>query len=169
MWSVSDRRGTVPASRKMCSGLKDSVTKSCKFISRVKHFKHSFMLAHPQLDHSSFSLSTEAHKRIFTKGKSVIFARGTPPRFFINFHTLCRADIQRHFGMNAICSNSCACAALFSSSTFMGGRASSKSREVLFFFSEACPLSQVLTYPLTNVLSTLASLQKLRCDQRHLR
>ena len=28
--------GTVRASRKMCSGLKGSVTKSCNFISRVK-------------------------------------------------------------------------------------------------------------------------------------
>ena len=36
MWSVVRQKGTVRASRKMCSWLKDSVTKSCKFISGVK-------------------------------------------------------------------------------------------------------------------------------------
>ena len=35
MWSAVREKGTVRASRKMCSGLKGSVTKSCKFISRV--------------------------------------------------------------------------------------------------------------------------------------
>ena len=39
MWSVVRQKETVRASRKMCSGLKDSVTKSCKFISREKHNK----------------------------------------------------------------------------------------------------------------------------------
>ena len=37
MWSVVRLKETVRASRKMCSGLKNSITKSCKFISRVKH------------------------------------------------------------------------------------------------------------------------------------
>ena len=45
MWSVVRQQGTVRASRKMCSGLKGSVTKSSKFISRVKHQKQRFMLA----------------------------------------------------------------------------------------------------------------------------
>ena len=39
------QKGTVCASRKMCSGLKESVTKSCKFISRVKHHKQRVLLA----------------------------------------------------------------------------------------------------------------------------
>ena len=39
MWSVVRQKETVRASRKVCSGMKDSVTKSCKFISRVKHHK----------------------------------------------------------------------------------------------------------------------------------
>ena len=47
MWSVVRQKETVRASRKMCSGLKDSVTKSCKFISRVKHHKQRIMLASP--------------------------------------------------------------------------------------------------------------------------
>ena len=45
MWSAVNQKETVRASQKMCSGLKDSVTKSCKFISRVKHRKQRIMLA----------------------------------------------------------------------------------------------------------------------------
>ena len=47
MWSVVRQKGTVRASRKMGSGLKGSVTKSCKFTSRVKHHKQRKMLASP--------------------------------------------------------------------------------------------------------------------------
>ena len=36
MWSVVRQKGIVRASRKMCSSLKGSVTKSCTFIRRVK-------------------------------------------------------------------------------------------------------------------------------------
>ena len=45
MWSAVRQTGTVRASRKMCSRLKGSVTKSCKFISSVKHHKQRTMLA----------------------------------------------------------------------------------------------------------------------------
>ena len=45
MWSVVRQKETVRPSRKMCSGLKDSVTKSCKFISWVKHHTQRAMLA----------------------------------------------------------------------------------------------------------------------------
>ena len=47
LWSVVRQKGTVRASRKMGSGLKGSVTKSCKFTSRVKHHKQRKMLASP--------------------------------------------------------------------------------------------------------------------------
>ena len=43
-WPAVRQKGTVRASRKMCSGLKGSVTKPCKFISRVKHQKYCIML-----------------------------------------------------------------------------------------------------------------------------
>ena len=45
VWSVVRQKETVRASRRMCSGLKDSVTKSCKFISRIKHHKQRMILA----------------------------------------------------------------------------------------------------------------------------
>ena len=45
MWSTVRQKGTVCASRKMCARLKGSVTKSCKFISRVEHHKQRVMLA----------------------------------------------------------------------------------------------------------------------------
>ena len=45
MWAVVRQKGTVCASRKMCSKLKGSVTKSCKFISRVKHHEQRIILA----------------------------------------------------------------------------------------------------------------------------
>ena len=45
MWSVVSQKETVRASRKMCSGLKDSVAKSLKFISWVKRQKQRIMLA----------------------------------------------------------------------------------------------------------------------------
>ena len=37
MWSAVKQKGTVCTSLNMCTRLKCSVTKSCKFISRVKH------------------------------------------------------------------------------------------------------------------------------------
>ena len=45
VWSDVRQKGTVCASRKICTGLKGSVTKSCKFISRVKHHKQRTMFA----------------------------------------------------------------------------------------------------------------------------
>ena len=47
MWSAVRQKGTVRASRKTCSGLKGPVTKSYKFISRVKHHKQRKMFASP--------------------------------------------------------------------------------------------------------------------------
>ena len=63
MWSAVREKGTVRASRKMCSGLKGSVTKSCKFISRVEHHEQRIMLAsplgcgHPDQSRLTFKLS----------------------------------------------------------------------------------------------------------------
>ena len=59
MWSVVRQKQTVRGSRKMCSRLKDSFTKSCKFISRVKHHKQRSLLGCGRSDQSrlTFSLS----------------------------------------------------------------------------------------------------------------
>ena len=47
MWLAVGQKETVRVSRKMCSRTKDSVTKSCKFISRVEHHKQRIMFASP--------------------------------------------------------------------------------------------------------------------------
>ena len=63
MWSVVRQKGTVRASRKMCSGLKDSVTKSCKFISGVKHHKQRIMLAKHETCHTHKHKHTHTHRQ----------------------------------------------------------------------------------------------------------
>ena len=47
MWSAVKQKGTTLASWKLCTGLTKSATKSCKFISGVKHHEQRIMLASP--------------------------------------------------------------------------------------------------------------------------
>ena len=65
MWSAVRQQGTVRASRKMCSRLKSSVTKSCKFNRRVKHKKQRIMSAEKEKQKKEKKKGKEASKECF--------------------------------------------------------------------------------------------------------
>ena len=97
-----------------------STTKVTRSVPSHLLFFHSCIPGALSHSHHRIGVGTEAMGLSLVtffgrrKTRSVLASTGQSPHcsFFSqehNFHTRCRAEVQRHFGMNAICSNSCAC------------------------------------------------------------
>ena len=70
VWSEVRQKGTVCASRKICTGLKGSVTKSCKFISWGKDHKQRTMFCR----YKQYKVKSQRVKKVnkFEKFKEVL-------------------------------------------------------------------------------------------------